>query len=104
MKPTNLDKYLPLTETTSYILLSLIEPLHGYALMQQVEQISNGLVTIGPGTLYTAFSTLEKAGLIIKVGEENRRKTYQITEKGLMVIREHLRRTEMLVNFGHKVL
>ncbi len=103
MKTENIDKFLPLTETTSYILLSLIKPLHGYALMQQVEEISDGLITIGPGTLYTAFSTLEKAGLITKVGEENRRKIYQITKKGLLVIKEHLRRTEILVNFGKKL-
>ena len=42
MKTENIDKFLPLTETTSYILLSLIKPLHGYALMQQVKKLVMG--------------------------------------------------------------
>lgn len=53
-------KYLPLTESTYYILLSLIDPLHGYGIMQKVERISEGTVSIGPGTLYGAFTTLER--------------------------------------------
>ena len=44
-------KYLPLTESTTYILLALSEPLHGYALMQKVEEKSQGTVRIGPGSL-----------------------------------------------------
>ena len=48
-------KYLPLTESTAYILLALSEPLHGYGVMQKVEHISEGTVRIGAGTLYGAF-------------------------------------------------
>ena len=48
--------YLPLTETTAYILIALAEPMHGYALMQKVEVMSQGTVRIGPGTLDGAFS------------------------------------------------
>ncbi len=98
------QKYLPLTETTAYILLSLSEPLHGYALMQKVEETSQHTVSIGPGTLYTAFSNLEKEGLIVKVGEENRRKIYQLTEKGRLVLQEHIRRTRILVNYGLEIV
>ena len=36
----NTAPYLPLTESTYYILLTLVEPLHGYAIMQKVEQIA----------------------------------------------------------------
>ena len=64
-----IQRHLPLTEPTYYILLSLTEPLHGYAVMQKVEQLSNGAVSVGPGTLYGALSTLEKDGLIVKVAE-----------------------------------
>ena len=35
----NAGKYLPLTEATYYIMLTLIEPLHGYAVMQKVEKM-----------------------------------------------------------------
>ena len=104
MKTFKIEKYLPLTEATNYILLSLVEPMHGYALMQQVEAISGGLVKIGPGTLYTAFSNLEKEGLIRKVGEESRRKIYKITEKGEAVVQEQMKRTGILLQFGQKQL
>lgn len=96
-------KYLPLTESTSYILLALNEPLHGYALMQKVEIMSQGTVRIGPGTLYGAFSQLEKEGLIDMVREEDRRKSYLLTPKGKLVLQEHLRRTEILVRNGRSI-
>ena len=80
------NKYLPLTEATYYIMLSLIEPLHGYGVMQKVKEISQGTVSVGPGTLYGAFSTLEKEKLIIKVTEEDRRKSYVLTPKGKQVL------------------
>ena len=92
-----IKKYLPLTESTSYILLALTEPLHGYALMQKVGEMSQGTVKIGPGTLYGAFSQLEKEGLINMVKEANRRKSYVITTKGKAVLQEHIRRIEILV-------
>jgi len=97
---TDLKKYLPLTESTAYILLALSEPLHGYGVMQKVEAMSEGSVKIGPGTLYGAFSTLESEGLIVKVGEADRRKTYAITDKGKQLIKEHIRRTRILVRNG----
>ena len=68
-------KYLPLTETTSYIMLTLTEPLHGYSIMQKVEVMSEGTVKVGAGTMYGALSTLEKEGLIVRVDEHDRRKS-----------------------------
>ena len=53
------QKYPPPTEATFYILLTLQEPLHGYAVMQTVREISQGMVEFGPGTLHGAFSNLE---------------------------------------------
>lgn len=99
---TEFDKYLPLTETTAYILLALAEPLHGYALMQKVETMSQNTVKIGPGTLYGAFAQLEKEGLIEMVKEAERRKSYLLTSKGRTVLQEHLRRIEILVMIGRK--
>jgi DNA-binding PadR family transcriptional regulator len=95
-----IDRFLPLTESTAYILLALVEPLHGYAVMQKVAAMSDGAVTIGPGTLYTAFSTLEQAGLIAKVDEKDRRKTYVLTAKGWLVLEAHIKRAEILVRNG----
>lgn len=95
-----LSKYLPFSETTAYILLALAEPLHGYAVMQKVEAMSEGTVKLGPGTLYGAFSTLESAGLIVKVAEEERRKSYALTGRGKAVLKEHIRRTKILSQNG----
>ena len=97
---TDLKKYLPLTESTAYILLALSKPLHGYGVMQKVENMSNGEVKIGPGTLYGAFSTLETDGIIEKVSEEGRRKIYTLTDKGKMLLKEHVRRAEIFVKNG----
>lgn len=96
MFPDKLKKYLPLTEATYYIMLALVEPLHGYGVMQKVEQISQGMVKIGPGTLYGAFSSLEKEGLIRMVLEEQRRKCYQLTDRGRQVLIAQIDRLEMM--------
>lgn len=100
MATSDYAKYLPLSEATFYILVALDEPLHGYAIMQKVEAISEGTVVIGPGTLYGAFTTLEKQGLIEKVKEEERRKSYGLTERGREVLAEQLRRLQIMVRNG----
>jgi DNA-binding PadR family transcriptional regulator len=103
-KNDSIEKYLPLSEATFYIMLMLVEPKHGYSVMQEVEAITGGEVKIGPGTLYGAFSTLEKEGLLEMVGEEARRKIYILTGKGHSVLRRQLERLELMVNNGHEVL
>jgi DNA-binding PadR family transcriptional regulator len=103
-KSNDIQKYLPLTEATYYILLILKEPNHGYAVMQQVHEISKGLVEIGPGTLYGAFSTLEKEGLIEMVKHENRRKSYVLTPKGKQVLEAHIERLMIMADLGEKLL
>ena len=97
------NKYLPLTEATYYIMLSLVEPLHGYGVMQKVNEISQGTVSVGPGTLYGAFSTLEKEKLIIKVTEEDRRKSYVLTPKGKQVLLSQIERLEIMTGNGKGV-
>jgi len=97
---SNITKYLPLTEATSYILLALTEPLHGYAIMQKVEVLSETTVKVGAGTMYGALSTLEKEGLIVKVDEQDRRKIYTLTAKGRQVLQEQIHRSAILVRNG----
>lgn len=104
MEEINFSKYIPLSEATFYVMVALNETLHGYAIMQKVEALSEGNVTIGPGTLYGAFSTLEKQGLITKVKEEDRRKSYALTERGRRVLAEQIRRMEIMVKNGQMVL
>jgi DNA-binding PadR family transcriptional regulator len=98
-----ITKYLPLTESTYYILLALVEPMHGYGVMQKVESLSENTVKIGPGTLYGAFQALEKEGLIVKVGEEERRKIYALTQKGRAVLFEQVNRLKIMVRSGSVV-
>jgi DNA-binding PadR family transcriptional regulator len=95
-----ITKYLPLTESTYYTLLALVEPMHGYGVMQKVESLSENTVKIGPGTLYGAFQALEKEALIVKVGEEERRKIYALTEKGRAVLKEQVNRLRIMVRSG----
>ena len=103
MVDKEIKKYLPLSEATYYILLALIEPLHGYGVMQKVESISNGTVSIGPGTLYGAFTTLEKEKLIVMVKEEERRKSYMLTPRGREVLKEQISRLEIMTRNGQAV-
>jgi DNA-binding PadR family transcriptional regulator len=103
-KHNNIQKYLPLTEATYYILLTLRKPLHGYAVMQQVQEMSNGLVEIGPGTLYGAFSTLEKEGLIQMVKHEKRRKTYVLTPTGKQTLLAQIQRLQIMTKLGEGIL
>jgi DNA-binding PadR family transcriptional regulator len=98
------NKYLPLTESTYYIMLTLIEPLHGYGVMKKVEEISKGTVKVGPGTLYGAFTSLEKEGLIVKIKEENRRKSYVLTPKGKNVLMNQIKRLEIMTQNGLSVM
>lgn len=100
MSQDDLKKYLPLTEATYYIMVTLDEPMHGYAVMQKVERISEGTVRVGPGTLYGVFTTLEKEGLIVKVKEEDRRKSYTLTPRGRYVLLSQIKRLEIMSRNG----
>lgn len=94
--PKEILKYLPLTEATFYIMTALVDPMHGYAVMQWVEEASEKTVRVGPGTLYGVFSTLEKENLIEKVKDEERRKYFTLTVKGRAVLAEQMRRLEIM--------
>ena len=101
----NRDKNLPLTETTYYILLVLLEPAHGYLIMQKVEELSRQQVKIAAGTLYGAIDNLLKIKLIKSVeSEEKRRKTYLITDKGKEVLRLDFERMHHMINITQGLL
>jgi DNA-binding PadR family transcriptional regulator len=78
---------LPLSETMHYILLALREPLHGYAVMQKIEKMSNGTVILAAGTLYGAIENLNKHGWIEPVRKSGRRKVYMITAEGSTILK-----------------
>ncbi len=95
-----------LTEAVYYILLSLIEPLHGYGIMQNVEQLSNGRVKLAAGTLYGAINTLLEKGWIVALSEEkgSRKKEYLITDQGKKVLRLEIDRLKELIDNGNRIL
>ena len=95
-----------LTEAVYYILLSLIKPMHGYGIMQNVEQLSNGRVKLAAGTLYGAINTLLEKGWIISLpGEkDSRKKEYQITGQGKQMLESELLRLRELIENGNRIL
>lgn len=88
--------YVPMTETSFYILLCLREPNHGYGIVQKVKEITDGEIILTPGTMYGSLSKMEKDGLIKFVREEDKRKIYRITELGNEVLSIELARIERL--------
>lgn len=99
------DKHIPLTETVYYILLSLLEPAHGYVILQKVEELSNGQVRMAAGTLYGAIENLLKLKFIQPVAsEDSRRKVYLITEKGKEILRLDLERMKHMIQITEEAL
>ena len=95
------NRYIPMSETMFYILLSLREARHGYAIMQQVKELTGGRVVLGAGTVYSSLGKLEGDGLIEAVTEEDRRKIYKITSIGSSILREEAGRiAELHKNSG----
>ena len=95
-----------LTEAVYYILLSLMEPLHGYGIMQNVEQLSGGRLRLAAGTLYGAISSMQEKGWITALdgAADSRKKEYVITETGREVLRAEYARLKELVENGRAVL
>jgi DNA-binding PadR family transcriptional regulator len=71
-----------MTEAMYYVLLALTNPAHGYKLMREIEDVSRGRLTMGPGTLYGVLTRLQGDGLIRLDEDDGRRKVYRITQAG----------------------
>jgi DNA-binding PadR family transcriptional regulator len=61
-----------LTDSAYYILLALLKPMHGYGIMQFIEELTSGEVLIGPATLYTILKKMQEVGFIM-LDEDNDR-------------------------------
>lgn len=99
--PTN----LPLTETTYFILLSLSSaPHHGYSIMKDVRQLSEGRVILSTGTLYSALKRLLDQGWIERTADPSEvddgrgRKAYGLTPFGRHILAAEVKRLQGLVN------
>jgi len=95
--------FLPLTPHQFHILLALVDgPLHGYAVIQEVERRTDGALRLGTGTLYTAVARLAELDLIAEAGrEDERRRFYRLTPLGRAVLRAETARLEALVRHAH---
>jgi DNA-binding PadR family transcriptional regulator len=91
----------PLPSAAFQILLSLAEgDLHGYGIMRQVEEQTNGRMRLGPGTLYSSIQALLEEGLIEEVVERNgeqdpgheRRRYYRLSASGRKLARAEAER------------
>ena len=100
--------FLPLTEATYAVLLSLAEARHGYGVMQDVSQATGGEIRLGPGTLYGVLTKLLGQGLITRAGEsgasDERRKLYVLTDLGRAVAAAECLRLDRLAALGKKYL
>ncbi len=99
-----LEDELPLTEATFCILLSLAPgPKHGYAMMKDVQQLSNQRVVLSTGTLYGALKRLLEQGWIARqedatVDDTGRhQKVYILTELGRRMLAAEAARLRALV-------
>ena len=101
-----LEKDLPLTEAVYYILLAVRKPNHGYGIIQEIEELTEGRVVLGAGTLYGAIQTLQKKQWIeiYSVDTESRKKKeYIVTELGKQVFAAERKRLEELLRNAEKM-
>jgi len=100
------DKAQILSEASTFILLALAEPLHGYGILKKVEQMSAGRVRLGPGTLYGALNKMVKKGWISPLPAQNgaRRKLYKLTARGHAQLQSEIARLTALVGYGEAAL
>ncbi len=100
------EALLPLTPAVFHILLALADTeRHGYGIMQEIAQRTDGKVRMGPGTLYGSIKRMLAEGLIAELGErpdpaldDERRRYYRMTDFGLRVAQVEARRLEQLVH------
>ncbi len=87
----------PLREPTFLILAALApQPLHGYAIIGEVDALSEGRLSLRPGTLYGALDRLAEEGLVEPDHEEivegRLRRYYRLTDPGAGVLAEEAQR------------
>ena len=97
----------PLTPTVFHILLALVdEPLHGYRIMLDVQERSDGQVGLGLGTLYGAIDRMAAGGLIeaspapVGAKSEKRRHYYALTPSGREALVAESQRLATLVEYA----
>ncbi|NJL27302.1 MAG: helix-turn-helix transcriptional regulator [Thermoanaerobaculia bacterium] len=99
----NPQGFLPLTPAMFHVLVALADAdKHGYQIMKETEERTGGEVALSAGTLYGLIKRLLEGGLIVeprrlRIGEDERRRTYQLTELGRRVVIAEAERLERSV-------
>jgi DNA-binding PadR family transcriptional regulator len=99
------SSFLPLPRDTFHILVSLADrERHGYSVMQDVADRTNGALRLSPSTLYASIKRLLSQGLIEELDErpdprhdDERRRYYRLTRLGRRVAIAEARRLEQLL-------
>lgn len=101
----DIEKLLPLKAAWFHILLALGDgPSHGYAIRTEVEERTEGRVTLWPATLYGSIRDLLEEELIVESegpddpDDDPRRKYYQLTPRGRQVLAAEVERLQRLVD------
>ncbi|MBO5666669.1 MAG: helix-turn-helix transcriptional regulator, partial [Firmicutes bacterium] len=91
------EKYQTLTEQMFYVLMCLRVEQCGMDIMEKVHAMTDGRVSIGPGTLYHLLENFEQAGMIRETKVEGRRRSYLITDQGKKALEEEYRRLQSVI-------
>ena len=105
------QSFLPLPQAQLHVLVALTEgERHGYAIMQAVEASSDGIVRMGPATLYGTLKRLVDSGLAEEsehrplADDDERRRYYRLTALGRRVCAAEADRLAGLVRITRKNL
>ncbi len=96
----------PLTEALFYILLSVRTPNHGYGIIQDISDMTDGRVVLGPGTLYGAINSMLSKGWIRLYSEDKesrKKKEYLLTNLGRDVFLNEVHRLKELIKNSGKM-
>ena len=107
MTPRDPNRLLPLTPAMFYVLVALADgPTHGYAILKDVERLTDGAVRLSTGTLYGIIKRLLGDGLIREGGgrsrDDARRRSYELTTFGRDVARAEAARLEQTLAIARR--
>jgi DNA-binding PadR family transcriptional regulator len=104
-KPRSVDPLLPLKPKALHILLAVADgPRHGYSIMQEVAERTDGQVRLWPAALYGLLRELERSDLIVEPAtrpapddDDERRRYFALTPRGKRALDAEVRRLEAIV-------
>lgn len=95
----------PLTDSVFYIMSAFSKPRHGYAVMQLIEDTTEGAFVVGPASLYTIIKKLTKEAYIeLSPSPDSRRKVYVLTEAGRKALEWDIARRKVMIDFAENGL